>query len=101
MGRNLMSGRRRHELIELATRTVAEQLRAPAVAKLLADLPPGAPERVGRPPGPSSEWPSLVVAAAPPGTGSSGPSAAAPGSASASAGAALSKPAGARTRLSR
>ena len=63
MGRNLMSGRRRHELIELATRTVAEQLRTAAPAELLADLPPSAPERIGRPAGPPSEWPSILRAA--------------------------------------
>jgi hypothetical protein len=60
MGSNLMSGRRRHELIELARRTVAEQLRAPAIAEALADLPPGAPERIARPDGPPSQWPTLV-----------------------------------------
>ena len=60
MGSNLMSGRRRHELIELARRTVAEQLRAPGVAEALADLPPGAPERIARPLGPPSQWPKLV-----------------------------------------
>ena len=68
MGRNLMSGRRRHELIELATRTVAEQLRAAGPAELLADLPAGAPERVGRPAGPPSEWPLLTGAATGPTT---------------------------------
>ncbi len=60
MGANLMSGRRRHEMIELARRTVAEQLRAPEVRELLEDLPPGAPERVRRPDGPPSEWPRLL-----------------------------------------
>jgi hypothetical protein len=60
MGTNLMSGRRRHELVELATRTVADQLRAPGVREHLASLPPGAPERIRRPPGPPSEWPGLL-----------------------------------------
>ena len=60
MGSNLMSGRRRHEVIELARRTVAEQLRAPDVRPLLEGLPPGIPERIERPPGPPSEWPSLL-----------------------------------------
>lgn len=71
MGRNLMSGRRRHELIELATRTVAEQLRAPGVAEVLSALPPGAPERVARPEGPPSQWPALV--GVPPQSGAAAP----------------------------
>ena len=60
MGRNLMSGRRRHEMVQLASRTVAEQLRAPEVATRLRDLPPGAPERIARPPGIPSEWPTVL-----------------------------------------
>jgi len=59
MGRNLMSRRRRNEVIEVARRTVAEQLREPRHRELLADLPPGRPERIRRPPGPPSEWPPL------------------------------------------
>ena len=39
MGGNLMSSERRHEVIELATRTVAEQLRRPELQRALADLP--------------------------------------------------------------
>jgi NTE family protein len=60
MGSNLMSGRRRHELITLATRTVTQQLEAPEVSSLLRELPPGEPERVRRPPGPPSQWPPFV-----------------------------------------
>jgi NTE family protein len=63
MGNNLMSGRRRHELINVAIRTVARQLRAPGVSALLRDLPPGEPERLRRPSGPPSQWPALVRAA--------------------------------------
>jgi NTE family protein len=57
MGGNLMSGRRRHEVIELATRTVAAQLREPENRERLAALPPGDPDRVRRPQGPPSNWP--------------------------------------------
>jgi NTE family protein len=56
MGSNLMSRRRRHEVILTAIETVGEQLREPALAEQLADLPPGDPERVSRPPGPPSTW---------------------------------------------
>ena len=60
MGSNLMRGHQRHEVIELAQRTVAEQLRAPEDEELLDGLPPGAPERVARPDVPPAEWPELV-----------------------------------------
>ena len=40
MGRNLMSGRRRNEVIETAERTVAEQLREPADGRELLREPP-------------------------------------------------------------
>ena len=60
MGSNLMSGRRRHDVIELAQRTVGEQLRKPEVSGLLAGLPAGAPERIARPDGAPSEWPSIL-----------------------------------------
>jgi NTE family protein len=60
MGNNLMSGRRRHELITLAIRTVSEQLRMVDASSLLRELPPGEPERVRRPAGPPSEWPTFV-----------------------------------------
>jgi NTE family protein len=63
MGGNLMNGRRRHEVIELATRTVREQLREPRVRELLAALPRGAADRVRRPDGPPSTWPPFVRAA--------------------------------------
>ena len=60
MGSNLMSGRRRHDVIELAQQTVGEQLSQPDVSGLLAGLPAGERERIARPAGPPSEWPPLV-----------------------------------------
>jgi NTE family protein len=59
MGPNLMSNKRRNEVIAVATRTVAEQLRAPEVRELLADLPKGAPEKIHRPDERPSRWPKL------------------------------------------
>jgi NTE family protein len=59
MGRNLMRRKGRHDVIEMAQRTVAEQLRAPAVAELLANLPAGDPHKVKRPPGDPSTWPAI------------------------------------------
>jgi hypothetical protein len=59
MGPNLMSTRRRHEVIEVAMRTVAEQLRTHEHRELLADLPGGAPHKLARPSGPPSTWPAL------------------------------------------
>jgi NTE family protein len=59
MGSNLMSRRRRHDVIRVAIETVGAQLREPEVAERLSGLPPGAPERVRRPPGPPSTWPPL------------------------------------------
>lgn len=61
MGGNLMRGHRRNEVIELAQRTVAEQLRVPEVEKQIADLPPAVtPARIARPDVPPSEWSELV-----------------------------------------
>jgi hypothetical protein len=48
MGPNLMSRRRRHEVILTAIDTVGEQLREPALAEQLSGLPPGEPDRVSR-----------------------------------------------------
>ena len=59
MGSNLMSTRNRNPVIETAFRTVSEQLRAPEVREALADLPPGEPHKVARPPGPPSTWPAI------------------------------------------
>ena len=63
MGRNLMRRKGRHDVIETARRTVAEQLRVPAVAELLADLPQGEPHKVARPEGDPSTWPAIGPAA--------------------------------------
>ena len=60
MGLNLMSGKDRNRVIEVARRTVASQLERPENRQLLAELPSGSrPERVRRPPGPPSQWPPL------------------------------------------
>ena len=59
MGRNLMSGVRRQQVIETAIETVAEQLREPELRRKLEGLPPGDPYKVRRPSGPPSEWPKL------------------------------------------
>jgi NTE family protein len=65
MGRNLMDPARRHQVIETAAHTVAEQLRDPFAADLLADLPKGEPHKIRRPAGPPSSWPKLVPAQGP------------------------------------
>jgi NTE family protein len=59
MGRNLMRRKNRHEVVETARRTVAQQLRVPAVAELFAELPPGEPHKIARPPGDPSTWPAI------------------------------------------
>jgi NTE family protein len=60
MGNNLMSTRRRNEVIAMAQRTVAAQLREPGTSELLAGLPKGAPEKIRRPDDePPSRWPRL------------------------------------------
>lgn len=63
MGANLMSRKKRHPVIELARRTVAEQLRSPEVAALLRELPPGEPHTIARPEGHPSTWPTIGPAA--------------------------------------
>ena len=59
MGPNLMSRRGRNRVIEVARRTVAEQLRKAVNRSLLADLPPGEPYKLERPSGPPSTWPDF------------------------------------------
>jgi NTE family protein len=59
MGRNLMTSRRRRQVIETAERTVLEQLRRPATRELLSGLPRGEPHRIRRPAGPPSGWPPI------------------------------------------
>src|SRR5215210_4841771 len=60
MGGNLMSSKRRHDVIETAARTVAEQLRSPELAELVDRLPQGDPDKVRRPAGPPSSWYQLL-----------------------------------------
>ena len=60
MSRNLMSTRKRNDVIAVARRTVAAQLRSREHAELLAGLPAGRPEKVRRPDAPPSHWPALV-----------------------------------------
>jgi NTE family protein len=62
MGRNWMSRERRHDVIELAMRTVGDQLREPAVRDALRGLPPGEPHKIERPDGPPSTWPPITPA---------------------------------------
>jgi NTE family protein len=57
MGPNLMRTGNRNRVIEVARRTVAEQLREPRNQELLAALPEGDPRKIRRPEGPPSEWP--------------------------------------------
>jgi hypothetical protein len=63
MGRNWMSGERRHDVIELAIRTVGEQLGEPALRDALSGLPVGEPHKIERPDGPPSSWPPITPAA--------------------------------------
>ena len=63
MGRNLMRRKGRHDVIEMARKTVARQLREPAVAELLGALPRGEPHKVARPEGDPSTWPAIGPAA--------------------------------------
>ena len=49
MGNNLMSGKRRNEVIALAVETVREQLQAPEVQELISGLPQGAADKIHRP----------------------------------------------------
>ena len=63
MGRNLMRRKNRHEVLEAARRTVAEQLRDPEVAELIAGLPQGESHKVARPDGHPSTWPPIGPAA--------------------------------------
>ena len=63
MGGNLMSSRRRHEVIETAVGSVTEHLLGSEVGERLSSLPPGDPRLVRRPPGPPSTWPDFRAAA--------------------------------------
>ena len=61
MGPNLMSSKRRHEVIEAARVTVGGQLRDEDTHDLLSTLPPGEAHRIRRPDGPPASWPPLVA----------------------------------------
>jgi NTE family protein len=63
MGGNLMSSKRRHEVIEMAIETTTEALRDSELASRLAELPAGDQRLVRRPPGPPSSWPDFRAAA--------------------------------------
>lgn len=63
MGSNLLSSRRRHEVIQTAVRTVTDHLRDSGLRDRLAELPPGSPALVRRPRGAPSAWPSFQAAA--------------------------------------
>lgn len=63
MGSNLMSSRRRHEVIETATQTVTWQLRESPLSDRLSNLPAGDPRLVRRPNGPPATWPDFRAAA--------------------------------------
>jgi NTE family protein len=64
MGGNLMSRERRHEVIEMAVRTVTAHLRDTQLGGRMAQLPAASDERlVRRPKGPPSSWPDFHEAA--------------------------------------
>jgi NTE family protein len=62
MGRNLMTASRRQEVIEIAERTVLEQLRRPETRALLDGLPAGEQHKIRRPEGPPESWPRMAPA---------------------------------------
>jgi NTE family protein len=64
MGNNLMSGRRRHEVIETAVRTMTEALSQGPLREELAELPPGEPHKIRRPAGDPASWPEFLPAGA-------------------------------------
>jgi hypothetical protein len=63
MGSNLMSSRRRHQVIETAVRTVTEHLRSSSLGAQLTELPAGDPRLVRRRAGQPSSWPVFRAAA--------------------------------------
>jgi NTE family protein len=65
MGTNLMSRKRRHQVIETAVESVAGHLQESGLGERLQGLlPPGRAESVRRPAGPSSSWPTADEIAA-------------------------------------
>jgi NTE family protein len=63
MGHNWMSAERRQDVIEIAERTVAEQLRDPEVRARLEGLPAGESHKISRPCDPPSSWPGIESSA--------------------------------------
>jgi NTE family protein len=63
MGSNLMSRRRRHDVIETAVQTVSDHLRSSPVGEQLAHLPRGLPPLLRRPRGPVESWPDFQALA--------------------------------------
>ena len=61
LGGNLMSSKRRHEVIETAVKTVTEHLRDSEVGERLSKLPSGDPRLTSRPSGPPSTWPDFSL----------------------------------------
>jgi NTE family protein len=59
MGRNLMRRKGRHDVIEMARRTVAEQIRESEASDILAALPAGEPHKIARPDGDPAGWPPM------------------------------------------
>jgi len=59
MGTNLMSAKRRHEVIEVAVQTVSKHLRELEIRARLRELPPGEPVLVRRPPRPLAQPPDF------------------------------------------
>jgi NTE family protein len=59
MGRNLMRRKGRHDVLEMARRTVAQQIRESQASELLAALPAGEPHKIARPDGDPAGWPPM------------------------------------------
>jgi NTE family protein len=59
MGTNLMSAKRRHQVIEVAVQTVANHLREPELRARLGELPASEPMLIRRPPGPLPQAPGF------------------------------------------
>ncbi len=66
IGRNMMSGKRRNEVIDTARRTVARAVNLPGIREQLTGLPAGQPHKIARPAGPPDRWPEIVPGQASP-----------------------------------
>lgn len=64
MGTNLMSRRRRHEVLSTAVQTMTAHLHETPLGERLTALPRGVPALVARPQGPPSSWPDFRALAA-------------------------------------